>query len=91
MHKCTFKVAICGHCLFYLFTEYYPKLRDNFTTHGPPEVLVSDNGSTFTSDEFEEFMTGNGIQHVTTAPNHPSSNGKVEMAVQTLEGNLRKS
>ena len=85
---------MCGHRLFYLFTEYYPKLRDNFATHRLPEVLVSDNGSRFTSDEFEEFeefMTRNGIQHVRTTPNHPSSNGQVEIAVQTLKGNLRKS
>ena len=48
------------------------KLRKFFSTHGIPEKLVSDNGSVFTSHEF------NGIDHIKTAPYHPSSNGLAE-------------
>ena len=36
-------------------------LRSIFTTHGLPELLVSDNGPSFTSAEFQEFMKRNGI------------------------------
>ena len=39
-----------------------------FATHGIPDVLVSDNGSGFTSQEFDVFMRRNGIRHITTAP-----------------------
>ena len=50
------------------------KLRPLFATHGLPELLVSDNGAAFTSDEFSEFTKKNGIRHTTSAPYHPSSN-----------------
>ena len=66
------------------------ELRDIFTTHGLPSVLVSDNGSQFTSYEFGEFMRRNGIEHTTCAPLHPSSNGMAERAVQTFKNGLKK-
>ncbi len=59
------------------------KLRLVFATHGLPEVLVSDNGTAFTSGEFKEFMQRNGVKHMTPAPYPPASNGLAERAVQT--------
>ena len=67
------------------------KLRHMFATHGLPEVLVSDNGTPFTSAEFSTFTEANGIRHLRSAPYHPSSNGLAERAVQTLKSAIRKS
>ena len=67
------------------------KLRPLFATHGLPELLVSDNGAAFTSDEFSVFTKKNGIRHTTSAPYHPSTNGLVERAVQTFKQAMRKS
>ena len=38
-------------------------LCDIFSTHGLPKILVSDNGSQFTSKEFEKVCVNNGIVH----------------------------
>ena len=60
-------------------------LRKIFATHGLPLKIVSDNGSAFTSQEFQTFMEQNGICHITSAPYHPSTNGLAERAVQTFK------
>ena len=61
------------------------KLRIIFSTHGLPLKIVTDNGATFTSKEFCQFVKQNGIKHVTSAPYHPATNGQAERAVQTFK------
>jgi len=65
-------------------------LRSIFTTHGMPEMLVSDNGSLFTSVEFDNFTKQNGIWHVKSGPYHPASNSLAERAVQTFKAFMKK-
>ena len=72
-------------------TQTIEKLRIVFATHGLPRKVVTDNGSSFTSEEFRTFMANNGIVHVTTAPYHPSSNGLAERAVQTVKQGQKES
>ena len=67
------------------------QLRSIFATHGLPEMLVTDNGTVFTSMEFQQFMKRNGIRHVKTAPYHPASNGLAERAVQAFKEHMKKS
>ena len=61
------------------------KLRIVFATHGLPHKIVTDNGPSFTSSEFKDFMTNNGIIHIKSAPYHPSTNGLAERAVKTFK------
>ncbi|XP_058448854.1 uncharacterized protein K02A2.6-like [Malaya genurostris] len=65
-------------------------LRDLFARLGMPETLVSDNGSQFTSAEFQSYCTNNGIEHLTTAPFHPQSNGQAERFVDTFKRSIKK-
>jgi hypothetical protein len=79
------------HCVNTATTEItIAKLRSTFATHGLPEMIVSDNGTVFTSQEFKIFIQRNGIRHVTSAPYHPSSNGLAERAVQTFKQGMEK-
>ena len=66
------------------------KLRMIFATHGLPLKIVTDNGPSFTSSEFRNFMEQNGIKHVTSAPYHPSTNGLAERAVQTFKQTIER-
>ena len=60
------------------------KPRLTFATHSLPEVMVTDNGTCFTSQGIKTFMRRSGIQYWMSAPYHPASNGLAERATQTL-------
>ena len=58
--------------------------RDVFARFGIPEVLVSDNGPQFVSEEMARFLLSMGVEHMYSAPYHPQSNGEAERSVQTF-------
>ena len=66
------------------------KLRPLFATFGVSETIVSDNGTCFVSEQFEQFLVPNGIKHSTTAPYHPASNDLAERAAQIIKRGLKK-
>jgi len=53
---------------------------------GYPRELVTDQGSQFTSNMIEEFLSQHKIKHITSIPYHPQANGKVEVNNRVLEG-----
>ncbi|XP_053229110.1 uncharacterized protein K02A2.6-like, partial [Podarcis raffonei] len=65
-------------------------LRKLFATHGLPDTLVSDNGTAFTSGEFQTFTAQNAIRHIRSAPFHPATNGQAERMVRTTKDTLRR-
>ncbi|XP_036345449.1 uncharacterized protein K02A2.6-like [Rhagoletis pomonella] len=60
-------------------------LQKVFAIEGLPETIVSDNGTQFTSWEFQKFCELNAITHLTTAPFHPASNGLAERFVRIFK------
>jgi transposase InsO family protein len=66
------------------------KLRMLFATHGLPNHIVTDNGTSFVSEEFQHFLHMNGIKHTTSAPGHPATNGMAERYVGFVKQQLRK-
>ena len=65
-------------------------LRDIFSRHGLPEIIVSDNGPQFTATEFEQFCTSNGILYLTSAAYKPSTQGQAERVVQILKSAIKQ-
>lgn len=52
--------------------------------------MITDNGPTFVSAEFKEFLHKNGIKHTTSAPYHPATNGLAERAVKIFKEGVKK-
>ena len=67
------------------------ELREVFSTMGLCQEIVTDNGPTFTSLEFQKFLRHNGVKHITVSPYHPASNGLAERNVQTFKKAMIKN
>ena len=67
------------------------KLKKRFATHGIPDIFHSDNGPPFNSNEFSAFAAMYEFEHVTSSPEYPQSNGKVENAVKTSKNLMKKA
>ena len=66
-------------------------LRQIFAQFGVVKQIISDNGMTFTSAEFQNFVKNNGIIHKTSAPWHPATQGLVERFVQTFKQAMKSA
>ena len=67
------------------------RCKSQFARHGIPDILFSDNGPQFSSQQFHDFASTYRFQHRTSSPHYPQSNGKVEKAVQTVKNILKKA
>ena len=66
-------------------------LREVFCRQGLPSVLVSDNHASFLSYDFKDFLSKNGIKHLTSPVMHAPSNGQAEKSVGVLKNLLKKN
>lgn len=66
------------------------EFRKLFAAFGVPKTIVSDNDTSFKSEEMAEFLKNNGIEQIFVAPYHQASNGRAERAVQTTKRTLEK-
>ncbi|XP_014668932.1 PREDICTED: uncharacterized protein K02A2.6-like [Priapulus caudatus] len=71
-------------------SETVLKMKKVFSRHGICDTLFSDNGPQFDSDEFKQFLTQWGCEHITSSPGYAQSNGEAERAVQTVKSILNK-
>ena len=62
-----------------------------FTELGRPFVLRSDNGPCYSSKEFHNFMSFYQVDHITSSPHYPQSNGFAEALVGTAKKLMEKS
>ena len=66
-------------------------LEQDFAHFGYPHTVVTDNATSFVSEEFQAWCKERGITHLTGAPYHPATNGAAERLVQTFKQSLTKS
>ena len=66
-------------------------LKDMFSTHGIPDLAVSDNGPQFDSQAFRAFVNAYQFTHVTSSPTYAQANGEAERGVRTMKGLLEKN
>ena len=66
-------------------------LEQEFAHFGYPHTLVTDNATTFMSQEFQAWCKQRGIVHLTGEPYHPATNGAAERLIQSFKQALRKS
>ena len=66
-------------------------LKEVFSTHGIPDLIISDNGPQFSAETFQEFARDYCFQHVTSSPKYPQANGEAERAVNTAKKLLQKN
>jgi transposase InsO family protein len=63
-------------------------LRAGIAAYGPPEEVLSDNGSQYVTwrgkSAFSKELEGRGIRHVVARPRHPQTLGKIERFWGTL-------
>jgi len=66
------------------------KMRQHFAVHGIPSKLLTDSGPQLASREFKSFASDWSIEHVTSSPHFPQSNGFPENAVKQAKSQLEK-
>lgn len=76
--KTTDTKEVIGHLLQY------------FQCYSRPKVVISDRGSSFTSEMFEEFASQHGIRHVKVATGSPQANGQAERVNRVITPILAK-
>jgi len=53
-------------------------------------VLLSDNGSGYLSQQFNQYLHLVGIRHIIASPFHPQTNGKIERYHRTVKGEINQ-
>ena len=66
-------------------------LRIVFRHFGPPETVVSDNGSQFSSSEFASLCAEFRVTHLRCATRMPMSDGQAERMVHSIKKSLEAS
>jgi hypothetical protein len=61
-----------------------------FSCFGLPIEIISDNGPTFISGKFTQFLNKFGVNHFTSSTYYPQGNGKVESTNKNLVKILKK-
>ena len=66
-------------------------LKENiFSRFGVPKAIISDGGSHFYNNPFDNLLTKYGVKHKVATPYHPQTSGQVELANREIKTILMK-
>jgi transposase InsO family protein len=68
---------------FERFKEFKALAEKEVESHN--KVLWSNNGGEYTFNQFEAYLTAQGIAHQTSAPHTPQQNGVAKPANRTID------
>ena len=98
---CDYLLIVEYYSCFLKLQNYLPPLQSQssaipnlsllFGRHGIPNVVRSDNGPQFSSDEFKQFSQQWGFSHISVSPYHPQANDLAEKSVQIVKRLLTKA
>ena len=66
-------------------------IKQIFAEYGWPDTIVSDNGPCYISETFKELMKEYQVNHITSSPHYPQSNGLAEKYVQIIKNLFYKA
>ena len=66
-------------------------MQSIFSEYGWPNTLVTDNGPCYTSKEFQLLMQSMSVNHLTSSPHYPQSNGLAEKFVGIIKNLFHKA
>ena len=69
-------------------TEHFKSI---FSEYGWPDTLVSDNGPCYAAEAFSNLMKEYAVNHITSSPHYPQSNGLVEKFIQIVKNLFHKA
>lgn len=65
--------------------------KRNFSRHGIPRIVITDNGTHFNNKMFQRFAAEWEFKFSTSSPYHAQSNGKAESAIKIAKNILKKA
>ena len=69
-------------------TPFTHKFTQLFSQYGTPKILTTNYRPPFASETFAKFMLNHRVDHITTSPHYPNSNGFTERQVKTRKTSL---
>jgi transposase InsO family protein len=93
LDDCTRTLVACHAATAETAAGAVTAIRQAFTAHGVPAIVLSDNGTAFTSrltqpgsiSTFVQCLHNHGVRPINSSPYHPQTCGKVERHHQTLK------
>ena len=66
-------------------------IKEIFAEYGWPDTLVSNNRPCYASETFKELMEEYQVNHITSSPHYPQSNGLAKKYVQIVKNLFHKA